>query len=170
MPIESMEDVGLPHRRRIKFGGAVCEVSSNSAALAQMLARGARAVAEDEPLAFRLNIRVDHDAAAPVGKPHFRGMRHVAFASFGSKNVFLFDLLRQQVSATVSATAARNEEFWSRQILYSWHHGGGGRSASRALCLSCGKRKRSAVGGRIWRGKINAFGSSCAVRLPLSLG
>ena len=117
MPVVLMEDVELLHRRRIAMGGAVCDVRCNSAALVRMLLRSTNAATESERTSFTLDVHVNDVGEAPLGKPHFRGMHHVVVASFGSENIFLFDLLRQQVSATVSATAARNTEFWSRQIL-----------------------------------------------------
>jgi hypothetical protein len=44
--------------------------------------------------------------------PHFRGMHHLAIATFGPANVFVFDLHRRRIAARVTASLAEDETFW----------------------------------------------------------
>jgi hypothetical protein len=50
-------------------------------------------------------------------KPHFRGLRHMVFATFGAQEVFAFDLLRRSVVGAVSRATARDSSFWNTQLL-----------------------------------------------------
>ena len=50
-------------------------------------------------------------------KAHFRGMRHVVFASFGAEEVFVFDLLRRHAVGAVSRATANDSSFWNTQLL-----------------------------------------------------
>ncbi len=50
------------------------------------------------------------DHATPA---HFRGLGHIVVATFGEPNVFVFDLLRGEISATVSEEIARAPAFWN---------------------------------------------------------
>ena len=52
-----------------------------------------------------------------VGEPHFRGLHHVVTASFGRSNVFVFDILRRTLSASVSAAVARDDRFWKEKLI-----------------------------------------------------
>lgn len=49
--------------------------------------------------------------------PRFRGRHHLVFAIFGAANVFIFDLLKRELSATVSATTARDAHFWNAVLV-----------------------------------------------------
>src|SRR5216684_4522173 len=46
-----------------------------------------------------------------------RGLHHVVTASFGRSNVFVFDILRRTLSASVSAAIARDESFWKEKLI-----------------------------------------------------
>jgi hypothetical protein len=52
-----------------------------------------------------------------VGEPHFRGLHHVVTASFGGSNVFVFDILRRTLSASVSAAIAQDGRFWKEKLI-----------------------------------------------------
>jgi hypothetical protein len=56
-------------------------------------------------------VRDSHSA-----RPHFRGQRHIVVATFGRANVFIFDLFRREISATVSAKTARSPKFWDETL------------------------------------------------------
>ncbi len=49
--------------------------------------------------------------------PYFRGLHHVVVAAFGTSNVFVFDLLRRNVAASISEDIARDESFWNDVLL-----------------------------------------------------
>jgi hypothetical protein len=57
---------------------------------------------------------INHD---PWAKAHFRGLRHLVFASFGTQEVFTFDLLRRRVIGAVSLTTASDSSFWNTRLL-----------------------------------------------------
>lgn len=60
---------------------------------------------------------VDETSAEPTGDPHFRGLHHVVIASFGSSNVFVFDILRRTLSASISGGVARDCPFWKEKLI-----------------------------------------------------
>ena len=57
------------------------------------------------------------NGAAGGWRPHFRGLHHVVVASFGTSNVFVFDLLRRKVAASISEEVAHDESFWNDVLL-----------------------------------------------------
>jgi hypothetical protein len=64
-----------------------------------------------------MRIVVDELSNEAAGEPHFRGMQHVVTATFGSSNVFVFDILRRALSASVSAAIARDNLFWKEKLI-----------------------------------------------------
>jgi hypothetical protein len=66
---------------------------------------------------FSMKVFVDESSAETVGEPHFRGLHHVVTASFGRTNVFVFDILRCTLSASVSGVAARDHRFWKEKLV-----------------------------------------------------
>jgi len=64
-----------------------------------------------------MRVAVDESSYDAVGEPHFRGLHHVVTAFFGRSNVFVFDILRRSLSASVSATVARDDRFWKEKLI-----------------------------------------------------
>jgi hypothetical protein len=64
-----------------------------------------------------MRIMVNESSSEPIGDSHFRGLRHVVTASFGTGNVFIFDVLRRTVSACISKVAARDFRFWREKLI-----------------------------------------------------
>jgi len=64
-----------------------------------------------------MRVVVDESSDEVAGEPHFRGLHHVVTASFGRSNVFVFDILRRTLSASVSAAIARDESFWKEKLI-----------------------------------------------------
>jgi hypothetical protein len=64
-----------------------------------------------------MQIVVNESAGEAAGEPHFRGLHHVVTASFGRSNVFVFDILRRTLSASVAAVVARDERFWKEKLI-----------------------------------------------------
>jgi hypothetical protein len=66
---------------------------------------------------FSMRIVVDELLDEAAGEPHFRGLHHVVTASFGRSNLFVFDILRRSLVASVSAAVARDGRFWKEKVI-----------------------------------------------------
>ncbi|WP_260738637.1 phosphoenolpyruvate carboxykinase (ATP) [Tunturiibacter lichenicola] len=64
-----------------------------------------------------MRIVVDESSPQAAERPHFRGLHHVVTASFGSSNIFIFDVLRRKLSASVSGVVARDYQFWKEKLI-----------------------------------------------------
>ena len=64
-----------------------------------------------------MRVVVDESTDEAAGEPHFRGLHHVVTASFGRSNMFVFDILRRTLSASVSAAVARDDRFWKEKLI-----------------------------------------------------
>ena len=117
MLLVSIDQTGLFHSRELCFGGAACDLHTNSSELANLL----------EPLSiptnvlcqsrFSMRIVVNESSDQAIENSHFRGVHHVVTASFGSSNVFVFDILRRTLSASVSSAAAQDSRFWREKLI-----------------------------------------------------
>jgi hypothetical protein len=116
MKVVLIDKTDLAHRRNLCFGGAMCDLHTNSIGLAGILEGLAGAVDDEGVSKFCMQVVVNNDAREPAGSPHFRGLHHLVTASFGNGNVFLFDLLRRKLSASISATLA-NDSLFSKEKL-----------------------------------------------------
>jgi hypothetical protein len=117
MQVVSIDQTVLPHSRELCFAGAGCELQTTSSDLARML----EALSIPPSIAclnrFRMRVVVNETSGEPSGSPHFRGLHHVVVASFGSSNVFVFDILRRTLSASVSGAVARDYCFWKEKLI-----------------------------------------------------
>jgi hypothetical protein len=114
--------ISLDHTNRhysieLCFAGAACDLRTNSSELARVLADLSISAADTMPRGFNMRVVVDESLAEAAGEPHFRGLHHVVTASFGRSNVFVFDILRRTVSASVSGTLARDDRFWKEKLI-----------------------------------------------------
>jgi hypothetical protein len=107
----------LAFRYQLRLAGAVCNVASNSYVLGKSLSKWRTAEPTAAETALSLQIVVTSAKGDDLGNPHFRGLRHLVFASFGLANRFVFDLERHSVVATVSEEIAGNSVFWDRLLL-----------------------------------------------------
>jgi hypothetical protein len=64
-----------------------------------------------------MRVVVDESSDEAAGDPYFRGLHHVVSASFGNSNVFVFDVLRRNLSASVSAAVALDVRFWKEKLI-----------------------------------------------------
>jgi hypothetical protein len=64
-----------------------------------------------------MQVLAHDDVVERVSRPHFRGLHHIVIASFSASNLFVFDLLRRNVVATVSGSLARDQRFWNEVLL-----------------------------------------------------
>ncbi len=117
MQYVSIDQTVLSHSREFCFAGAVCDLRTNSPELAEVLDLLSISVSALCLNRFSMRVAVDESASEPAGVPHFRGLHHVVIASFGSANIFVFDILRRTLSASVSANVARDSRFWKEKLI-----------------------------------------------------
>jgi hypothetical protein len=117
MPILSIDPTHMHYSRELCFAGAACDLRTNSPGLCRMLEGLSISSRETVPGGFRMWVVVDESSDEAVGEPHFRGLNHVVTASFGGSNVFVFDILRRTLSASVSAAIARDGRFWKEKLI-----------------------------------------------------
>jgi hypothetical protein len=117
MSLISIDQTVLSHRRELCFAGAVCDLHTNSFALANVLKN--LSIPWNAAGSNKLSIRivVDESSKEVAGAPHFRGIHHVVAASFGSSNVFIFDVLRRTLIANTSSVVARDINFWKEKLI-----------------------------------------------------
>ena len=115
LDVENADD--LCCRYKLSFAGAVCELTTNSKMLGDLLSDLGDSSIEDYEPVFTMEIVVEEDKGILLGSPHFRGMHHMMIASFGIANTFVFDLLRRHVGARVSNSLAVDRPFWTQKML-----------------------------------------------------
>ncbi len=107
----------LPLHSEAHVAGARCRVATNSRAVAQALKMWRRCGGVLPAGDFSMQVVVNQRKGGGRGDPHFRGLGHVVLASFGEANLFVFDLARRNVIATVSEEVASDQLFWDRLML-----------------------------------------------------
>jgi hypothetical protein len=117
MSFLSIDQTDLHCSMELCFAGAACDLRTNSSELARVLEDLSISTADTVPSVFRMRVVVDESSDEGAGEPHFRGLHHVVTASFGMSNVFVFDILRRTVSASVSAAIARDGPFWKEKLI-----------------------------------------------------
>ena len=117
MLVFSIDQTALPYLMDLCFAGAACELRTNSSQLARVLENLSISKDYAVPSGFSMRVYVEEASDAVAGEPHFRGLHHVVTASFGSSNLFVFDILRRTVSARVSAAIGRDEHFWKEKLI-----------------------------------------------------
>lgn len=117
MTCVSLDQIVLPHARKLCFAGAVCDLHTDSAELTATLETLSVSVGTLCSGAFRMRVVVDDSSSQTIGEPHFRGLHHVVIASFGIANVFVFDILRRTLNASVTTEVARDERFWKEKLI-----------------------------------------------------
>jgi hypothetical protein len=118
MKLHPIDEEYLPLRADLRMVGARCDLSTNSEEILSSLSRWEASPTAERRYSFELNVMVDseakHDRSAT---PHFRGLHHLVFGSFGATESFVFDLLRRKVSGVVSEDTAGDERFWNTRLL-----------------------------------------------------
>jgi hypothetical protein len=117
MRMLSIDDAVLNHRYSLRLAGTRCEITTNSRDLGPTLSAWHATATESSVNSFSMRILATDALAGSAGRPHFRGLHHVVIASFGADNVFIFDLLRHKVAATISGSIARDRRFWDEVLL-----------------------------------------------------
>jgi hypothetical protein len=117
MSVIFIDQTALDHSIELCFAGAACDLRTNSSELARALEDLSISIGDTVPSGFNMRVVVDESSDENAGEPHFRGLHHVVTASFGKSNVFVFDLLRRTLSASVSAAIARDGRFWKEKLI-----------------------------------------------------
>lgn len=107
----------LPFHSEAHVAGARCRVATNSRNVALAIEMWRRCDGALPAGDFSMQVVVHQSKGEVRGDPHFRGLGHLVLASFGEANVFVFDLARRNVIATVSEEVAGDQLFWDRLIL-----------------------------------------------------
>jgi hypothetical protein len=112
-----IDDQNLCYTCELEIAGTLCTLTTNSSELTSTLSLWRRDNGEPDLSGFSLRVFVcDTNDHRPT-PPHFRGLGHIVIATFGGSNVFIFDLLRREVSAIVSTEAARTPAFWNDTLI-----------------------------------------------------
>jgi hypothetical protein len=117
MPSLSIDRAALPYSSVLCFAGALCTLRTNSCDLAdvlELLSIPANGVGASR---FDIQIVVDEASLEAAERPHFRGLHHIVTATFGSSNIFVFDISRQKLCASVSGAVARDYQFWKEKLV-----------------------------------------------------
>jgi hypothetical protein len=117
MLLVSIDQTALPHARELCFAGAGCDLHTNSSELAKVLELLSISASASCLSRFSMRVVVDESSNEAAGEPHFRGLHHVVTASFGPSNLFVFDILRRTLSASVSGMVARDDRFWKEKLI-----------------------------------------------------
>jgi hypothetical protein len=117
MPFASIDQTVLSPSRELCFAGAACDLQTNSPELAEVLDLLSITPSPVCLSRFSMRVVVDESSSHVAGAPHFRGLHHVVTASFGTSNVFVFDIMRRTLGASVSAAVARDFRFWKERLI-----------------------------------------------------
>jgi hypothetical protein len=117
MSFLAIDQTDLRYSRELCFAGAACDLRTNSSELAGALEGLSISTGDAVSRGFSMRIVVDELLDEAAGEPHFRGLHHVVTASFGKSNVFVFDILRRSLVASVSAAVARDSRFWKEKMI-----------------------------------------------------
>jgi hypothetical protein len=117
MSLISIDQTVLSYRKELCFAGAVCDLRTNSFELANVLEGLSIPWGATNANKFSIRIVVEELSEEVAGTPHFRGIHHVVAASFGSSNVFVFDVLRRTLTANISSVVARDISFWKEKLI-----------------------------------------------------
>lgn len=112
-----IEGSSLIYSDELQLGGAVCSLRTNSHIVRSTLCKWRANNSQDGIGSFEMQIVATGERDLGSGRPHFRGLGHMVTASFGEGNVFVFDLARRKIIATISAEVAADQEFWDRILL-----------------------------------------------------
>jgi hypothetical protein len=117
MQVVSINQTVLPYSRELCFGGAGCDLQTTSSDLTRVLELLSIPANHSNLNWFTMRVAVNETSNEIAGVPHFRGLHHVVTASFGSSNVFVLDILRRTLSASISGVVARDYRFWKEKLI-----------------------------------------------------
>ena len=108
----------LPFRTDFQLAGTQCSLATNSHQVLHLAANWRGAPIEDPEKSFEMELLVDTDAGTGLRQGnHFRGIRHLVFASLPPYGLLVFDLLRRRVQGVLSSCAMKEDAFWDSLLL-----------------------------------------------------
>jgi hypothetical protein len=113
----SVDPTILLYAQELRFAGVACDLITNSLELRALLSQLSHVENCEPGNRFSMRIVVNESSFDPIEEPHFRGLRHVVTASFGTGNIFIFDVLRRTLSASISRVAAIDLRFWREKLI-----------------------------------------------------
>src|ERR1700735_3683392 len=113
----AIDSAALPITFDVQVTGVTCRVSTNSHTVRRAMDKWQRRAGFLPAGQFSLQVLVSDGTGERRGVPHFRGLHHLVIASFGPGNVFVFDIARRNIIATISEEVADDALFWERLLL-----------------------------------------------------
>jgi hypothetical protein len=107
----------LTYGGELELAGAMCRFRTNSQVLRSTLRKWRANNTRDGIGSFEMQVVATGERDIGSRRPHFRGLGHLVTASFGESNIFVFDLARRKVIATISEEVAVDHGFWDRILL-----------------------------------------------------
>jgi hypothetical protein len=113
MKYVAVDNQNLRHTGIMEIAGVSCSIRTNSLELVSTLCSCPPKHRKHDAVGFSMQVVVSHCKDDCVTPPHFRGLEHIVIATFGGSNIFMFDLIRREISAIVSAQLAGTGAFWA---------------------------------------------------------
>jgi len=110
-----------PLREAYLAAGVPCEIATNSELLLKLAGASFRQNVEQgnrrsSGLSLRFWVDESDMARSPWPSPYVRGVGHLVYAGFGSKNSFIADLLTRRVAGRFSAAMVSDSRYWRSTI------------------------------------------------------
>ena len=108
----------LPLRADFLIAGTRCHLSTNSHDIMQLASQRQSQTKLINTSSFEMEVLVDSSRSDCCEQAaHFRGLRHIVFATLPHGSFVAFDLLRKRVHAALSPSASRDLSFWNALLL-----------------------------------------------------
>lgn len=108
----------LPYRMDFQLAGTQCILSTNSFHALRRAERWRSAAPADPAKTFEMDLWIDPDSSAGSGSiGHFRGIRHLVFASLPPHGFLVYDFLRRRVHGVLSENSLGDAHFWDTLLL-----------------------------------------------------
>ena len=108
----------LPLRADFLIAGTRCCLSTNSHDVIELAAQWQSQTKRVDTSSFEMEVLVDSSRSDCCEQAaHFRGLRHIVFATLPRGSFVAFDLLRKKVHAALSSSASRDLSFWNALLL-----------------------------------------------------
>jgi len=118
MKIHTFNSDELPLRAELALAGVRCALTTNSREILSCVSHWVPEASNQRGNSIDLEIFADSSISRELpAKAHFRGLKHLVFAAFGTQEIFTFDLMRKRVIGVVSLATARDAAFWNERLL-----------------------------------------------------
>jgi hypothetical protein len=113
----TIDESTLHYRCTLQLAGVLCSVRTNCSELTRALEFRSKDNIPANTRVVSIRVFVQRKTGYRHSRPHFRGLHHLVVASFSEQDVFVFDLSRRIVTATVSEDTASDAAFWNDVLL-----------------------------------------------------